>query len=253
VPSWSVRIYILVRFAFLSLGIASFIWGATVLPVFWREAPIERIARHIVRGEPYKIEVLERQIPTLDTIENSKICNPVARWSSAIIRLRILEQVEHAEYRPTHEESLKIALGKSLRSSLSCSAAEPFLWLILYWLETQKDLAPIHLNYLQISYLLGPNEGWIAVKRNPLAFALYDKLPTDLKAQAMTEFISLVRSGFYQQAADIFTTSAWPIHNAILSQLALLPDSNRETFAKILRERGLDIKVPGVETKVPTP
>ena len=61
-------------------------------PIFWRQASIEYVARHIIRGEPYKIEVLMRQIPAVEAEENSTFCRPIALWSAAIIRLRIVEQ-----------------------------------------------------------------------------------------------------------------------------------------------------------------
>jgi hypothetical protein len=64
----------------------------------------------------------------------------------------------------------------AIRQSLACSPADPFFWLALYALEPSAPL-----NYLTASYRLGPNEGWIALKRNLVAFANFDELPDDLR------------------------------------------------------------------------
>jgi hypothetical protein len=239
---------IFARFAFTSFGFAAVIWGVTTFPIFWRDTPIEYIARHVVHGEAYRFEVLDQQASKLQTIENSKICRPIARWSAVVIRLRMLEQVEregHTENTENDQVSLKKALAKSLRGSLFCMPTEPFLWLILWWLESEQD----GLNYLRMSYLLGPNEGWIALKRNPLAFTHYDSLPADLKVKVMAEFFSLIRNEFYEEAADVFIGSAWRFHDVILSQLGHLPYPNRARFAKMLRDRNIDVEVPGIEPR----
>jgi hypothetical protein len=43
-----------------------------------------------------------------------------------------------------------------------------------------------------MSYLAGPNEGWISAKRNGFSLAIYDQLPEDIAAQIVPEFVSLV-------------------------------------------------------------
>ena len=96
-----------------------------------------------------------------------------------------------------------------------------------------------------MSYQLGPNEGWIALKRNPLMFAEYKKLPPDLETNAVTELVALVNSQFYQPAADIFSGPAWPVRNAIVQQLATLPPRRREDFARIVYKRDIDVRIPG--------
>ena len=237
---------ILARFFALVLGGVAIAWGIATIPVFWGQAPIEYVARHIIRGEPYKIEALMRQMPAVEAAERSKICRPIALWSAAIIRLRIAEQATRDEaQQPIGSKPLGI-LDNLAKRSLSCSAAEPFLWLVLYWAErTQGKSMQDSVNLLRMSYELGPNEGWIALKRNPLAFTEYQTLPPDLKASAVTELVSLVNSEFYQPAADIFTGAAWPARDLILRQLATLPPRRTEEFSRIVTKRGFDAKIPG--------
>jgi hypothetical protein len=240
--------HILLRFFALVFGGAAIAWGVATIPVFWAQAPIESIARHIIRGEPYKYEALMGQMPAVETIENARNCRPIALWSAAIIRLRIAEQAERAQETRHSGNKLMEMLVNSTRRSLSCSAAEPFLWLVLHWAEsTQGRSIQDGAEYLRMSYRLGPNEGWIALKRNPLTFSEYQKMPPDLESNAVTELVALINSEFYQAAADIFTGPAWPMRNAILRQLATLPLRRREEFARIVHKRDLDVKIPGIE------
>jgi len=239
---------ILARFFALLLGGLAIAWGVATIPIFWGQAPIEYVARHIIRGEPYNIEALMRQMPAVEAVERSKICRPIALWSAAIIRLRIAEQAARDEAKQPIGGNLLGMLYNSAQRSLSCSATESFLWLVLYWAErTQGKSVQDSANFLRMSYELGPNEGWIALKRNPLAFTEYQTLPSDLKANAITELVTLVNSEFYQPAADIFTGPAWPARNVILRQLATLPPRRKEEFSRIVNKRGFDAKIPELE------
>ena len=140
---------------------------------------MEHVAQHIIRGEPYRIEVLKRQLPAIEAAENSPTCRPIALWSAAIIRLRMFEQARLDGQGTPNDLSRTETLENSIRRSLSCSAAEPFLWLALYGLESrQSGFEPKDPRYLRMSYKLGPNEGWISVKRNPASFADYGKSTT---------------------------------------------------------------------------
>ena len=80
----------------------------------------------------------------------------------------------------------------AIRKFTCLLAADPFFWLALYALEPSAPL-----NYLTASYRLGPNEGWIALKRNPVAFANFDELPEDLRRIVVQEFVRIVEMDDY--------------------------------------------------------
>ena len=194
--SFSTGRYIgLARIFIAGLGCAAVTWGLATWPIFWREASMEYIARHIIRGEPYQIEVLAGQMPVVEAAENSTTCRPIALWSAAIVRLRIVDEAgRNGAGKPVYAQQMK-SLENSIRRSLSCSPAEPFLWLTLYWVErAQNGFKPEYLKYLRISYDLGPNEGWIILKRNPIALADFERLPADLAADAINEFVALLNN-----------------------------------------------------------
>ena len=135
-----------------------------------------------------------------------------------------------------------------IRGSLSCAPADPFLWLALYSVEVnEQGPKPDYLKYLRLSYRLGPYEGWIASKRNPLAFGAFQQLPPDLREDVIDEFFAMVHDGnFSGQAAEILIGPAWPERELISSRLTRLSDYDRRRFADELDRRGYDLNVPGV-------
>ena len=191
-----------------------------------------RIARQIIAGDPFKVETLAQQLPIIDSIKSSAYCRPAALRSAAIIQLRMLEVSASANDRQHLDEQFK-SLGNVIRSSLSCAPADPFLWLALYSVEVNENGSkPDYLKYLRLSYRLGPHEGWIVLKRNPLAFAAFQQLPPDLAEDAVNEFFAmLLDSHFSEQAAEIFIGPAWPERELILSHLTRLADNDRRRFA----------------------
>ena len=226
-------------------GILAVAWGLTTLPIFWQQASLEHIAHRIIAGEPYKIQALHQQIATIEAVENAAICRPVALWSAAIIRLRIVEESILERSGSAAVAPQMQSLDHSIRRSLSCSPAEPFLWLILYWVETtQSGFQSKYTDYLKMSYRLGPNEGWVMLKRNPFVFAHFDRLPPALVAAVVDEFITILDNELYQQAIATFVGPAWQARNVILPRLGALPLRVRRTFAKALRDRNLDVSIP---------
>jgi hypothetical protein len=235
---------LIARCFLIIIGCIAAWWGIVGFSVFWEQSSTERIASRVIAGEPFKGATLARQLPTIESIERAAYCRPSALRSAAIIRLRMVEVAASANDHKHADEDVK-SLGNVIRNSLSCSPADPFLWLVLYWVEgAQNGFKP---EYLQMSYDLGPNEGWVALKRNPVAFADYEKLSPDLAMRAINEFLALIKNEFYQQAVDILSGPAWRVRDALLPRLAFLPLRDREGFARIVYNQGLNVSIPGVE------
>ena len=63
--------YILLARSFvIILGCIAVWWGIVEFPVFWQESSTERIANRIIAGDPFKLEILARQLPIIDSIES---------------------------------------------------------------------------------------------------------------------------------------------------------------------------------------
>jgi hypothetical protein len=247
ITNWATARYMfLARSFFIILGGFAIWWGIAGFPVFWRDASIEKVATRIIAGDPYKVETLALLRPVLDTVEKAPYCRPAALRSAAIIQLRMLEVASPKTDRQHLDQSQKSLIGV-IRSSLSCLPADPFLWLALYSLEVAKNgLKPEYLNYLRLSYKTGPQEGWIVLKRNPLAFKAFQRLPADIGKDVIDELFAMLHdSRFSDQAAETLIGPAWPERGLILSRLARLTDSDHQHFADALHRRGYDL-VPGI-------
>jgi hypothetical protein len=229
--------YIVVaRGLFVTLSCVAIYWGVGRLPGFWRNFSPERVATRVIAGDSFKPEVLDRQLLLMQGAANAAYCDPAELRSVAVIKLRMMELSDSKDdQRAERSDSLRSAI----RSSLSCAPADPFLWLVLYSVEKNESaLNPDFLKYLRMSYELGPNEGWIAVKRNRLAFEIFQLLPADLAKGAVNEFIGLLDAGLYQLAAETFVGPAWPEHELILARLQSVSADKRKLFAQALSSRG---------------
>jgi hypothetical protein len=234
------------RAGMIAFGLAAIAWGVAVLPIFWRQAPIERMAGRIVAGEPFKPEVLADAMPVVEEAETAAWCRAAALHAAAIIRLRLAEEAIATAERAAIDERLD-RLRDTIGRSLACAPADPFLWLVLFWAEnTRNGFRPHNLAYLRLSYLLGPNEGWIALKRSRFALALYDQLPPDLREMAVGEFPRLLAAGFYDETVALLTGPGWPLRDILLPRLKDVDIRRRELFAKLLRGQDYEVDVPGV-------
>jgi hypothetical protein len=232
-------------------GSAAVAWGMYALPVFARQAPIERVATHVIGGDPFRPEVLAATMPQLEAAEQAEQCRPAALRSAAIIRTRAAEQ---AIIDGEDIDARLSSLRNSIRRSLACSPTDPFLWVVLYWVECNENgFQPDYLEYLRLSYRLGPNEGWVGLRRNGLTLAVFRQLPPDLAEMAIDEFARLLDSGFYDQAVAIITGPGWRERDMLLPRLKGVVQRNRDVFAKMLYSLGYDVSVPGITMPDPRP
>jgi hypothetical protein len=238
--------YILLARSFVViLGCIAVWWGIVGFPIFWQDSSIELIANRVIANEPFKVAILTRQLPIINKIETSADCRSAALRSAAIIRLRMVEAAASANDSDKHMNSL----GNVIRSSLSCSPADPFLWLALYWVEgTKNGFGSNYFRYLRMSYQLGPNEAWIALKRNRVSIAQLEQLPPDLTEAAIHEFLALT---VYDEAVAIFTNASLSVQDQLLRRLKDVSAGRRLGFLSNLQDSGYEIDVPGYERSNP--
>lgn len=241
------------RIFICALGITTIAWGCYAFPIFWRQSGFEKIADHVIAGDAFKADVLAALTPKLDAFQAGKWGHPSALRNLPVIRLRILENsITDSDKNTVDVQMAK--LHKLIDVSLVNAPADPFLWLVLFWLEnTQIGYSVDHVKYLRMSYSIGPNEGWIGVKRNRFALAIFSQLPPDLSEDAKGEFVRLVDSHFYNEAAATLTGPGWGIRNILLAELKQAAEFNRNQFARTLYKLGYDVLVPGVEQREPRP
>jgi hypothetical protein len=241
------RYIILIRISLISFGCLGVWWGYVNIPIFWQQSSIERIADHIIAGESFRAEILATQIPIVEQTENSIVCRPSALRSATIIRLRLLEE-NISRDGPQSVNGQMNSLNNSIRRYLSCSPADPFFWLILFWEESvQNGHKPSYSKYLRLSYRVGPNEGWIGLKRNPVAFSVFEKLPIDVAENTMREVFGLLDSEFYDEVAEIVSSQNLQVRDLIFQHLKSSKEIHRIELAKRLYNLGYDINLQEIK------
>jgi hypothetical protein len=76
-----------------------------------------------------------------------------------------------------------------------------------------------------------------------LALGMLGELPDELRSQALSEFVRLLRSGLYTDAANILAGPAWEVRDQLLKRLDEVDETDRRAFAKAVDAKDL----PGVD------
>jgi hypothetical protein len=241
------------RLYLIAFGALAAAWAVQVLPTAWQAPRLERVAGQILEGKAYKPRDLIDLVPMVDSVERSPFCRPQSLRSAAIIRLRLAEEAVKTADRP-HIDTAFDELAASIRNSLRCAPSDSFLWLVLYWAESARNgFDPRLFEFLRLSYRYGPYEGWIALKRNPLALALFPQLPADLGEAAIAEFVGLVNSHLHREAAQILVGPGWQVRDKILPRLSAVAIRDRIALENAVYDLGQDIQLPGIERAEPRP
>jgi hypothetical protein len=233
-----------VRYGTIGFCIFSLSWALFALPVFLRQSSLEYVSKRIVAGDQFRVDALGK-------ITESVAASSAERRDSftaqlAIVHLRMLEQAKANGDQLAVDRATQL-LRYTLVQALSQAPSDSFLWLVFFWLENSiQGFSTNHLKYLEFSYRTGPNEGWIAVKRNRLALVVYQKLDSQLATLAGDEFARLLDSGFVVETASIFTGPGWSVRNILLPRLETVGLAQRQQFAKLVYRLGYNVLIPGV-------
>lgn len=237
---------VVARIFISSFGIAAIVWAVIVLPRFWTEASAYQAASRIIAGDVYSQESLAALAASLE-LDGKIWVHPAALGPASIIQLRQTEETI-ARGEQGDIKSRLLALDRTISNSLTSSPYAAYQWLALYWTENRiNGFNPRYLQYLRLSYEVGPREGWVAIKRSRIALGLFAALTDDLKEAALSEFVGLVRSQFHADAADIFGNLPPVVRARLIVRVEQLRDAERQAFMKILYEKSYwSAPVPGL-------
>jgi hypothetical protein len=238
----------LVRAFVFLLGVGAIAWGGSSFPLFWQQRSLSQIASELLRGDTFKIQTLVDEARGAEKAKQSSFCSPTYLHDVVVLRLAILSEAMTARNQKLIETGYD-SLSYSTRSALSCAPSDSFAWLCLFWVDAAKHgFRPENANYLRLSYASGPNEGWIALRRNRLAIALFQHLPADLSTDAVNEFIRLLDTGsLYPETVAIFASATPAVQRLLVEHLKSAKSVPRQIFATTLRDNGINIDIPGVD------
>lgn len=240
-------VVLVARIATASFALATLLWAWQAAPTLWSQPSMAQTARKIVGGEQYARAFLAELAEATQRSLRPDRCEPVARRTLAVVRLRLAEEAvasgDGAGILQTQSD-----LATALLDALGCAPTDPLLWLALFWLQNStRGLQQDNFKALRLSYRFGPNEGWLALRRSRFALAVYPALPDDLKRQASDEFVQLVKSDFITDAADILVGPGRPISDLLLSRLEGIDIVKLKFLARLLDGKDFEARIPGVE------
>jgi hypothetical protein len=241
------------RWLIAGLGVCAVLWAIDVIPSYRTDAPLTDTAQHIISGDKFNAGQLSAMKRQMDAV-SAKPLQASSLRSASVIHLLLLENELRAGNRQPSGADL-VEIRTVVDAALAQSPTNSFMWLTDLWLRRLRgESADSNLNLLRMSYWSGPNEAWIAVKRNPLALGVFTSLPGDLAEEVLSEFVGLIRSGLYADASNILAGPGWPIREQLLSRLVQVDEADRRGFAVALASKDLvDVKVPGVDERPSRP
>lgn len=232
----------------LVIGAAgSLLWSVVVLPCFWRIVPALDVSARIIADEQFKAGALAGVLAGIERGVNAAPAEPEMRRAIALIRLRLTDEVM-ARNSSEDADSEVATAEKKVRSALEMNPSDSFLWMMLYSVELARNgLDPAKIRYLDQSYATGPFEGWISLRRNRLALAVFSQFSVRMQAAITSEFSEMVDSDFIEAAAANLTSVGWAHRSGLLSALGSIDLASKRSFYKRLSADGIKISIPGFE------
>jgi len=229
----------------IAFGVCSIAWTTFSVTFYRTEEFLGDFSRRILSGEVYSEPQLILLKTRLDATPARRL-RSVALNDVAVIRL-LMTETELAKNRQISTSDMA-GLEAIVTDALNGSPTNSFMWLAKYWMEqVRAGAGDGGFNFLRMSYLFGPNEAWIGIKRNSVALNSFASLPDDLAEQVLAEFPRLVDSGLRREAANILAGPGWPLHEKLLGRLAKTDEANRRALAKALESKDIDGNiVPGL-------
>lgn len=237
----------------LAVAVTAMAWSALIFDPD-DVIDLNTVATRMLSGQSFPAADLAALIPKLAAAEDREACNPLEVRSATIIRVALYQEAVRVSDNLLVDERMK-ALNHSVERAFRCIPTESFLWFVRYWLMVARG-APEQdrLKSLIESYRLGPNEGWIALRRNIYALAVYDSLPEEVGAQVRDEFAGMVNGGLLKDAASNLRNVSPDLQRELIAGLSKVKRQQLlVAFDRILREGGSSLPIPGVPQRETRP
>jgi hypothetical protein len=241
------RAYFLARVIIFLLGSVAAAWGAYQFSLARQNEPVERAASDLLKGRGFSSRTLTKLISDSDGAAAHAICTPSELRSLVVLRIALLKS-EIADGKAL-DNAAYLRLYQQVLAALECSPSDSFLWEILFWLDASRDgLTPQNTKFLRMSFGSGPNEGWVAFSRVQVALPLLDRLPDQLSQNVIDDFVKLLNTQIlYNDLAAVLANEPPGVQSRVIGSLKATNLPVRQSFASALRDKGVDVIVPGVQ------
>ncbi|MBB4260155.1 hypothetical protein [Bradyrhizobium sp. CIR3A] len=233
------------RTSIIALSAFSLSWVAFAVPQFAWAATKSEVASRLLADDRIKPSALRDAIAASTGRSQWYLDQSKIQRAQALIHFRIAEESGRIDIQ--EGDLARVRAMASISSSLASNPGDAYLWLALYSTQLLSEgFDPKAVSYLGASYVLGPMEGRIALRRNRLALAAFPLFGDDLQAKIVSEFCALVNSQFIDTAVLNFVSSGPYQRNRLLQSLSQTDLIPREMFAKQLAREAVSVTVPGV-------
>lgn len=228
-------------------AVAVLLWSTSVLPSFWRAAPLRDVVARIMADDKFKPGALSKILLVMKSSPVPVISQPEFRQADALITLRATEETVRRGDREQADGEVQTAESK-VRTSLSSNPTDSFLWLMLYSVTTMRHgFDGETAEFLSKSYATGPLEGWIAVRRNSVGLAAFPLLDRRLQDAVVSEYAELVDNSFIGEAEAILIGPGWPQRDRLLYSLLDVDSRPKVALSKALSRDGIKVSIPGLD------
>jgi hypothetical protein len=220
----------------MMLVIASgFVWSVREMSALEADSLVDFIADDTLRGGTYPAYEIRHALDESDT--GHERCSSRQPRSMAIASLALYEWYNRDKL--PQIPAMRAQAKRRVVASLNCNASDAFLWLALFRMETSNgNVSPSAVAYLQQSYALGPNEGWVMNQRSKVAAAVLPQLPSELKAKVGHDVATLIAQGYWSAPKDILTKSDKMTRAYLVQELRARSRMQLGRFLLYLRSTG---------------
>jgi hypothetical protein len=238
----------LVRAALIGLAVAAVSWSVPNFLTARENAPLGALVPAARHGDSYQPELaakINRYVDRLDAAGGCRTSSDIA-----VLRLRTAASSIKSENKQVIEHALTQA-KQAIRSALVCSPSQPYLWYALFWVEsTLTQSKEDHLKYLEMSYELGPHEGWFSEQRCQTALPLLSLFSARMQEIILSGYLDMVKYD-PDAAANVLASVDGDLRAKLVASLVGVPLEARNEFARVLGTTDLDVQVPGVVDRQP--
>ncbi|WP_342359358.1 hypothetical protein [Terrarubrum flagellatum] len=243
----------LLRLSFFLLSSAAAAWAVEVGPASVAGWRVALVGKRIGNGATFDASALAPLLDLKGVNILQSPCTGDVQQGALFIAARLAELAlnvgEFAELDGRLEKVETLA-----RETLVCSPHNSFAWFALYWSQGRRvGFTRRTLDYLDMSYRMGPREGWISVRRNPQAMLVYRQLSPELKARLVEEWRLLLEARLFQPAALALAQIPEGDRQTLFDQRARLDSNLWALFSDFLDLQGIDILLPDAPERRRTP
>ncbi|MCK1564125.1 hypothetical protein IVB08_09110 [Bradyrhizobium sp. 173] len=228
-------------------GLLAVSWSYNAFPSFWRASSARGVAALVIADQRFKPGILNEALARIEAEPRPLVQQPELSLAEVVVSLRTAEESLQRKSSAEAQSSVEAA-EQRIKKAISANPGDSFLWLLLYSVTVLNGPSSQNTGYLGESYLIGPREGWVSLRRNRVALAAFGILSPEIQDAVVSEFAEMVDSDFLDDAAANLAGVGWTSRERLLEGLKRADLASRERFAKRFAREGRNAAIPGVES-----